>query len=449
MSKANDKPKEPKAGVFTYRYDKPARGPMKAGFFVLLPMVIGLAVWSFVAPLNAAAIANGEVVLTHERKVVQHLEGGIVEEIMVSEGARIEKGAAILAIRDVGQRARLDTLSDQLAAARALHMRLVAERDGREAIDFAGLGDGIELPADKLRNYQAVQEHLFETRRTSLLTKIDLIDQRKLAAEEEIRGFTHQLKGVNEQTRLGREEVTTLRDLYQRQLATMGRMMEMERRIAELEGEAGGIEANIARLKQSIVAADIEVIDLKTEIRNVVLDELEETELRLQELTHQLRETLDEVARTLVRAPSSGRVLDLQVHTEGAVVQPGERLLDIVPEDDRLIVEARLNPNDIDLVTEGTEAKLILTAYKAKKVPKLDGEVINVTGDILTDETTGERYFLARVLVDDSVLDDLKADVSLSPGMPVQVFFIAGGRTVADYLLSPVVDATYRAFREE
>ncbi|MEM8837216.1 MAG: HlyD family type I secretion periplasmic adaptor subunit [Pseudomonadota bacterium] len=449
MSTANDKAKEPKAGVFTYRYDKPARGPMIAGFFVLLPMVVGLAVWSFVAPLNAAAIANGEVVLTHERKVVQHLEGGIVEEIMVSEGARIEKGAAILAIRDVGQRARLDTLSDQLAAARALHMRLVAERDGRETIDFAGLGDGIELPADKLATYQAVQENLFETRRTSLLTKIDLIDQRKLAAEEEIRGFTHQLKGVNEQTRLGREEVTTLRDLYQRQLATMGRMMEMERRIAELEGEAGGIEANIARLKQSIVAADIEVIDLKTEIRNVVLDELEETELRLQELTHQLRETLDEVARTLVRAPSSGRVLDLQVHTEGAVVQPGERLLDIVPEDDRLIVEARLNPNDIDLVTEGTEAKLILTAYKAKKVPKLDGEVINVTGDILTDETTGERYFLARVLVDDSVLDDLKADVSLSPGMPVQVFFIAGGRTVADYLLSPVVDATYRAFREE
>lgn len=141
--------------------------------------------------------------------------------------------------------------------------------------------------------------------------------------------------------------------------------------------------------------------------------------------------------------------MDLKVHPKGAVVQPSARILDIVPGDDRLIVEARLNPNDIDLVTTGTKTKVLLSAYKAKKVPKLDGEVLPVSADIVFDEATGERYFLTRILVDDSVLKDLKSDVALYPGMPAQVFLIAGERTVADYLLSPVIDAAYRAFREE
>ena len=225
--------------------------------------------------------------------------------------------------------------------------------------------------------------------------------------------------------------------------------MTLQRNDAELKGQFGTLKANIAQLRQAIAGSEIEIIDLKTETHNAVLDELNQVTLSIQELQNQLNQLEDRLKRTVIRAPSDGIAMDLQVHTKGAVVQPGQRIMDIVPQDDRLIIEARLNPNDIDLVTTGTEAKVVLSAYKAKKVPKLDAKVLTVSADTLQDEVTGERYFAARILVDDSIFEELKADIALYPGMPAQVFLIVGERTVADYLLAPVKDATYRAFREE
>lgn len=435
--------------VFGYDFETAGRGPARWGFLAVVPFLLILGGWMAFAPLNSAAISSGEIVLNQGRKTIQHLEGGIVEEILVAEGQKIESGQPILVIRDVAQRTRMNTIYDQLASTRALHSRLVAERDGVEAPDFSMLEDGIDLPGEKFASLRKMQSNLFESRRTALSTKIELIAARKQSTERQLEGLRHQVKALRTRLKLVDTERANLASLYKKKLVTAKRVMALERDTARLQGELGAQESNIARLEQAILVTDIEVIDLKTETQNAVLQELHKAQLSIQELMHKMVATTDQLARTIIKSPTQGIAMDLQVHTRGAVLQPGQRIVDIVPRDDRLIVRARLDPNDIDLVASGTKTKVLLSAYKAKKVPKLNGEVLNVSADILTERETGERYFEARVLVEDAVLQDLKAEVELYPGMSAQVFFLTGERTLADYLISPIRDAAYRAFREE
>ena len=436
-------------GIFSYDFATAGRGPARWGLFVLVPFLLLLGGWASFAPINAAAIASGEVILNQDRKTIQHFEGGMVENILVAEGDRVKKGEPILVIRDIAQRTRMNMLTDQLANGRALASRLIAERDGLEAPDFSKIGEGLDLSADELDEFIRTQTNLFNSRRNSVNTKIDLIKARKISAQREIEGIEHQIKSMKTQLTLNADEHKVVADLLDKKLTTGARKMELVRSRAEMEGELGSLQASKARLEQTILSTDIEIIDLKTDSQNTVLAELQTVQLAGQELAHQLNETSDQLARTTINAPVQGKVIDLQVHTRGAVLQPGQRILDIVPDDDRLIIEARLLPTDIDLVKEGLETKIQLSAFKAKKVPKLNGTVLNVSADILADQTTGDRYFLTRVLVDEEELAKLKADVSLYPGMPVDVFFLAGERTVANYLMAPVIDAAYRAFRED
>ncbi|MET0100887.1 MAG: HlyD family type I secretion periplasmic adaptor subunit [Sedimenticola sp.] len=435
--------------LFRYRFESAGRGPVIWGFTLLLPMLVSFGIWSGFAPINAAAIANAEVVLNDDRKTIQHLEGGIVEEILVTEAQEVDKGQAVLIIRDVSQRAQIDTLYDQLANARALNVRLKAERDSDKTPDFSMLTEGIEIDEDSARRLMKMQLGLFHSRNSSLETKIKLIKARKEQAKKELEGIKVQLTWTKKQLSLLQHELKGVSKLYAKKVGTLTNMLALKKEGAALEVHIGELVANIAKSKQIILSSDMEIIDIKLERQNSILEQLQANELAILELNHQLRMISDTLERTVVRAPVRGRVMDLQVHTQGAVISPGQRILDIVPVDDRLILEAKVNPSDIDLVAAGINVKVLLSAYKSKKVPKLDGLVLNVSGDILTDEMSGERYFLARVQVDDSIFGLLNDDVDLYPGMPVQVFFLAGERTLIDYLLSPVIDATYRAFREE
>lgn len=444
----NNAPSKPRQ-VFGYDYETAGKGPVLWMFAIILPFLILLGTWTAFAKLNAAAIAPGEVVLNKERKTIQHLEGGLIEEILVSEGQAVRAGDPIFSIRDVQERSQLGIIYNQLASAQVLEARLIAERDQAEKPDFSTVGTLVDLPQSAIDKRIKAQVKLFNSRFKSINTKIDLIKARKASAQEEIIGLNEQVIAVKRQIELGDAELASVEVLYNKKLVTANRMMTLQRNGAELKGQFGTLKANIAQLRQAIAGSEIEIIDLKTETHNAVLDELNQVTLSIQELQNQLNQLEDRLKRTVIRAPSDGIAMDLQVHTKGAVVQPGQRIMDIVPQDDRLIIEARLNPNDIDLVTTGTAAKVVLSAYKAKKVPKLDAKVLTVSADTLQDEVTGERYFAARILVDDSIFEELKADIALYPGMPAQVFLIVGERTVADYLLAPVKDATYRAFREE
>lgn len=435
--------------VFGYRSDSAGQGPVLYGFLFLIPLLLVAGTWSAMAPLGAAAIADGQVVLNFDRKVVQHLEGGIVDKILIEEGQDIARGDPILVIRDIDQRTQINMLYEQLAGKRALYARLTAERDDQLKPDFAALRTGLEFDDVRFDTLIALQERMFRIHKSSLQSKVDIIRSKQTQTRNEITGLEAQLAATQKRITLLADEHEGVADLTAKGYSSKTRMMEIEKDMAELEGEAGAHLAGIARLQQNILGADLEVIDLQNESRGEVLDELQVLEPELQELTHKLVSMRDELKRTIVTAPASGRIMDLQIKTEGAVLNPGARILDIVPLDDRMIIEARINPNDIDLVHEGSKAKVMLSAYKVKKVPKIDGVLVNLSGDIHTDEATGDRYFIGRVAVDEEMLTHLKADVTLYPGMPAQVFFIEGGRTLADYLLTPFLDAGYRAFREE
>lgn len=441
--------KSSRFGVLSYSFTTAGHGPVFWGILLLIPLVLVFGIWACLAPLNAAAIAPGRVTLSAQRKTVQHLEGGILEQILVEEGQKIEKGTPILIVRDLQQRTQINTLYDQLASARALHRRLLAEVNKTPAPDFSGFAQDLILAGEVKKNLIKAQMALFETRLSALTTKIALIKARKQQIRKEIEALGFQQKALKKQISLVEKELNGISELYAKQLATLSRKISLEQHRAELEGQKAALEANTARLKQSLVSADIEVLDLKNARQNESLDALQANELHLQELSHQLEEKLDQLNRTVIKAPTEGRVIDLQVHTRGAVISPGQRLLDIVPLDDQLVIDARVRPDDIDLVRAGTKAKIILSAYKAKKLPKLDGTTLHVSGDVLTDELSGEPYFLARVRVEEKMLDSLKENITLQPGMTTQVFFLSEARSLASYLLSPLLDATYRAFREE
>jgi len=435
--------------IFGYHFETAGRAPALFGYLILVPFLLIFLVWAMWAPLSAAAIANGEIVLNFDRKKVQHLEGGIIDKLLVAEGQLVRKDDPILIIRDVPQRSQIDTLYEQIANTRASLARLRAGRDGTDTPDFSGLDTGLELPLGKAEALIALQRRLFETRKQSLISKIEIIQAQKAQSRSEITGLEAQLVATSTQLKLVFEEYNSVSTLREKGYTPLDKIRELEKAMAELQGKIGELAASIARSQHGILAAEMQIHSLNNEQQQSVLDELQKSELSLQEMTHQLTSIMDQLTRTTVKAPSSGRVMDLQFHTEGAVIAPGERILDIVPVDDRLIVEAKLLPTDIDLVHEGGKAKVLLSAYKAKKVPKIDGVVDTISGDILSNEMTGEKYFQVRVAVDESALKKLTAEVTLYPGMPVQVFFIEQDRTLADYLLSPITDATYRAFREE
>lgn len=436
-------------GVFSYSFEHAGKGPTFWGFLLFIPVVLIAAIWAAFAPLSSAAIANGEVVLNRERKVVQHLEGGLVLDIFVKEGELIKKGQQILSVRDLPQRTKVNTLYDQLAGARALYQRLWAELHDLEKPDFSNVRQDIEISDEEYEKLVSLQNRLFEVRKASIEAKTRFIRSQQQQSRKEIEGLKAQLAASDKQHGLVSGELENISGLLEKGLALNSRKVSMQKVLAELEGDKGESIASIARVEQSISSADLKILEARNQFNKEILDELQKTKLSIQEMTHKLVSNKEQLRRSIVRAPASGRVLDLQIHTKGAVISPGQKLLDIVPQDDRLVIEARLHPNDIDIVERGTHAKIQLSAYKARKVPKIDGKVIDVSSDILTDKETGERYFATRILVDETIFPKLKDKIELYPGMPAQVFLIDADRTVADYLLLPITDAMYRAFREE
>ncbi len=434
---------------FHYRSERAGTGPLRWGLFVLVPLVAGAIGWSFLAPLNAAAIATGEIALSGERKTVQHLEGGLVTDILVREGEAVEQNQPLLVVQDLAERTQIEAYQNQLLNARAQIRRLHAERDGLEAPDFADLSLGLAVSSDAVENVERTNQAIAESISQSLVSSAELAASRKLQIEREIDGQRAQIDAKQKQLELVRLELEGAQKLKERGFASDVQVAQLAKSEAVLEGEVGALEAAVAKLQQAILDQDVEIAQMRNERRSELFNELQQAETQAENLRQELRTLTDRQERSVIRAPVSGKILGAQVHTIGAVIAPGTPLMDVVPDNDDLIIEARVKPTDIDIVSFGTAAKIQLSAFKARKVDRLDGEVIDVSADILQDEMTGERYYSARLVVADDVLTNLPNDINLSPGMPVDVFLISGERTLADYFISPITDAAFRAFREE
>jgi HlyD family type I secretion membrane fusion protein len=422
------------------------RKPLLWGAAVVMVFLGGLGVWGATAPLSSAALAPGVVAVDSKRKTVQHLEGGIVSRILVREGERVVRNQPLVRLDTTQAEASWSVASGQLRSELALQARLVAERDGGEQI--AVPPELERLPAEVRDPLVDAQRGIFEARRVALRGQRQILTEQVGQLRSEIAGLRAQERSARDQLALIAQEVTDVRSLVDQGLEVMPRLRSLERQQAELTGRLGQYGSDIARAEQKIGETRLQMIDLENQRAEEVVGELRDVGRNIAELREQVRAAEDVLHRRDILAPVDGSIVNLATVTPGGVVGPGAALMEIVPEDDRLTVQARLRPSDIDDVREGLPAEVRLTAFKAWATPTLAGEVAYVSADRLTDTETGEAYYDLRIEVDEDEVRRVD-DVTLYPGMPVQTIVAIGERPFLEYLVQPVLDSLARAFREE
>ncbi len=415
---------------------------------VILALFFGLVGgWSALAPLTSAAVASGVVKVDSNRKTVQHLEGGIIEEIKVKNDDRVAVGDVLVRLDAAQSHASWALLRGQQNALKALEARLIAERDGAPAIAFdADLMARRGTP--EVAEILAGQESVFATRRKTLAGQVDILHQRQNQLNAEIASRRAQLAAAERQKALIGEEIAGVAALVQKGLERRARLLGLKRQQASLEGARGEQLGLIARARQQIGEAELQIINRRNGQINEVVAELSEVQVRLGELEERLVASRDVLARRDIVSPIAGVVVDLRYFTSGGVIRPGDPILDIVPQHDQLVIEAQIRPLDIDVVKPGLAARVRLTAFKQRTTPTLQGRVVYVSADRLTDPRTGIPYFTARVEIPASELARLDG-VKLYPGMPAEVMVVTGARTALEYLVDPLRESLQRAFREQ
>ncbi len=419
-----------------------------AGSALIGIFLIGFGTWAAVAPLESAAVAIGTVVSESSRKTVQHLEGGIIAAILVHDGDAVTAGQTLIRLDDVKARTTFETVRGQLWDGKAREARLIAERDGAPAIQFPpDLIDNANDPAAQAA--MAGQQKIFETRQLLLESKISAIRERINQVHEEIAGHKSEAAALQRRAALLQEELVGVREMVGKGLERKPRLLQLQRDAAETDGKLGDTMAQIARAKQTIAESEVNILSVQNDHQKEIADDLRDTQKKLHELQEQAEAALAVMARTEIKAPVDGIVTDLHVHTPGGVINPGEALMDLVPEADRLIVEAQVRPEDIDRVHEGLPAQVRLLPYKSRRTPPIDATVIYVSADRLVDKHSNQPYFAAKLRLDEAELAALGDEVKMVPGMPSEAMIKTGETTVAAYALSPILDSFHRAFREK
>jgi HlyD family secretion protein/epimerase transport system membrane fusion protein len=423
------------------------RRPMLAGIGVVMFIVAAFGSWAATAPLAGGAVARGVISPDGSRRTVQHLEGGIIGEMMVRNDEFVAAGAPLLTIEDTQARAAYEMLLRQYQGLEAVRARLTAERLGRASIDFPpALLAASDDP--EVKEMLDTQQQLFSTRRAAHLSRTRVLEQRILQIHDQIHGFEAQLTSSVQRLAIVAEELEAKEILYEKKLLTKPVVLAVRRARAEIEGDRGEYQAAIAQSEQQIGEAEFELVALDALRADEIAGELDRVRGELAKVKQQLSASEDVLRRTVITAPVSGTVVDLRFKTRGGVISPGAPILDIVPIDDDLLIDARVAPTDIDVVHPGLPAKVHLSAYTQRSLPQVNGTVRSVSADSLQDEQSGVSFFLVRVEVDRQALSHLGADIQLVPGMPAEVLIVTGERTLLGYLLEPLRDILRRGLRE-
>jgi HlyD family secretion protein len=423
------------------------RGPVLAGIVVTALLITAFGGWASTAPLAAGAVAPGVISPDGSRKTIQHLEGGIISEIMVRDGDVVEVGAPLVILEDTRARAAYEMQLKQYQGLRAAEARLTTERLGRDGIDFpqdllAASGEA------EVREILEVQRQLFATRREALVLRKQVLQQRIRQVRDQIRGLEAQLASSVQRLEIVEDELAGKEILFEKALIPKPQVLAVRRAREEIAGDRGEYQAAIAQSQQKIGETELELVALDAERADEVATEIDRVRGELATLREQLRASEDTLKRTVITAPVSGTVVGLRMKTQGGVIQQGEPILDIVPAEDDLLIDARVAPIDIDVVHPGLLAQVHLSAFRSRNLPQIEGKVRSVSADSIRDEKTGMSYYLARVEVDRESLSGLGMDVQLVPGMPAEVLIVTGERTLTDYLLEPLRDVFRRSLRE-
>ncbi|MBD8907560.1 HlyD family type I secretion periplasmic adaptor subunit [Methylorubrum zatmanii] len=410
-------------------------------------LVLGIGGWATFTDIAAAVIAPGQLVVESDIKKVQHPTGGVVGQLLVREGQRVAAGDVLIRLDETQTRANLDIVlkaMDELAARRA---RDEAERDGLKAVAFPPeLVSRIDSDASVTRLIDG-ESRLFAARVAGREGQKAQLRERVDQLRQEIAGLTKQAAAKDREIDLIGHELTGVRDLYAKNLVPLSRVTALERDAARLEGERGQLIASTASARGKIAETELQIFQIDQEMRTEVGKDLAEIRGKWSELREKRVAAEDQLKRVELRAPQDGYVHQMTVHTVGGLVVPSEPAMLIVPAADQLLVEVRVQPQDIDNVRVGQKAVLRFSAFNTRTTPEIDGEVVRVSADVTQDPKTGQSFYTARIRISDENKDRLKG-LRLVPGMPVESYTQIGERSVLSYLTKPLTDQIAKAWKE-
>ncbi len=403
----------------------------------------GFGIWSVTAQLESAAVAYGEVVVGSQRQSVQHLEGGIVDKLYVREGDSIEQGDMIAKLSDKQSLAQLKSLKGQYIHAKSKESRLNSELEHKDVIQWHGdldmFSDSLTLTDAKL-----IQTKVFEARQSYFESRKAILTQLIDGSDVELENIDKTIRIEKERLYFINDEIDSNKALFNKGFSGKSTLLALQRLATEVRSEINQLERQVLAVEQQASDAVAQLKELELERVKLIVEELRETQKELVLIHEEYEAAKDVYERTSIVAPISGKVVNMQVFSERGVIQSGQVILEIVPNSDELIIETRVDPKDVDLVSQGQDAKVRLTALNSRTVAPLDGKVLTISADKLTTQDD-EQYYLARIEIDPSTMEDYK----VTPGMNAEVLILSEPRTPMDYLIRPITDSFERAFREE
>ncbi len=430
--------------------DASRRGMLRelfAGALVCCLLVGGLGGWAATTRLDGAIVARGQLAVSGNVKQIQHRDGGIVDRILVRDGMRVDAGQEMLRLDDSALRGNYAIVEAQLVDLIAKRRRLQAEQIGDTEIADAKPMPGFDGMEDELSKAMAAETALFQARRTAMVGQKAGISEQIRQLKAGVRGLEARLAATRDQVRLIGQELDGVEALMAQGLTTQRQLLALQRTRAELTGTIGQIETEIAQSNIAITRSELEISQVDLVRREEAERDLREVDARIAELMERRAAAREQLDRLVVRAPQAGVVSQLAIHTIGGVIAAGATFALIVPDGDRLVVEARIRPTDIDQAAIGQMAKIQLQTADARMLPPFAGKVTSLSADVIVQPTTRETYYLARISIADEAR--LRKERSLVSGMPVEVFLATtGSRTALQYLLSPLTDQLSHAMRE-
>lgn len=441
---AGDLPPAANAARFSNRQH--AGRLQRAGQWLILGAIVPLGAWMAFAPLSMAVVAPAEVKVDLNRRPVQHLEGGIVREVLVRDGQRVAAGEPILRLGDVGVDADRNRVDFRVHTERASLARLDAERRFAAQLAFPADLQEVAQRDPRLAEVLAKERALFRARRGSLDSEVALMRAQREHVDREIVALEAQVAQAQNSLELQRSYVATNQSLLKDGFISATRISQMEATVADYAAKHAAQQSELARAQQRIVDIDLKITSMRNQYMQDASDQLKVTAARLSEIEQEQRKSDDAAARQLVTAPAAGEVIDLKFTSPGAVVRPGEPIAEIVPSDAQLKVEARIRPEEVNHVYRTQQARIKLTAFKYRSAGMVDGTVSYVSADRLVDPATHQPYYTVTIEADAASLSAV-GDLKLQAGMPAEVYLEGSQQTALQYLMEPITSTVRKAGR--
>lgn len=419
-----------------------------AGCCLIAAAVGGFGLWGVTVPIASGIVANGQVVVASKRKQIQHPTGGTIRVLHVEDGTVVKAGAILVELDDADAFERYTRTRDSFFLALGSEARLQAETQDKDGPFFPPEVMTAAFVEPSVRGIITGQKTLFETRRLEMRGQLSIIEEQHQQLKDELDGLNAERVSTTEQIKMTREELKAVEELYEKGYTTRTRVYSLRRDIAQLTGASGRNAASIARIKSAMMENELKLAQARNQVQTAVQSELRDVQAKIPNLREQYRAAKMAYERMTIRAPVSGVVMGARVNTIGSVIKPGDTVLEIVPANDRLMVEVQVRPVDIDSVHVGLSTEIRLTGLNQRKTEPIQGSVTHVSADAFQDARTNATYFVAHVDVPVSEIRRLK-DMQLQPGMPASVMIKTGEHTALAYLTQPLADSINRAWREQ